>query len=216
MPTRERLAALGNARGAWLVRRFGDELRQARLAAGLSQASVAAAAGLSQQTISRFELGQPPHPDFVQAARVAIMVGLEVRFNCYPAPGQLRDAGHVGLIGRLLARVAPTARRQLESPVQPGDQRAWDVLVQIGTVRIGVIAETRIRDLQALLRRENRKQLDGRVDRLILLVADTKTNRASLDEAGAILATSFPLRTRAILAALGRGEAPSANGVVVL
>jgi transcriptional regulator with XRE-family HTH domain len=216
MPTRERLAALGNARGAWLVRRFGDELRQARLAAGLSQASVAAAAGLSQQTMSRFELGKPPHPTFVQAARVAIMVGLDVRFNCYPAPGQLRDAGHVGLIGRLLARLPSGVTRQLEAPVRPGDMRAWDVLLKIGAVRVGVLAETRIRDLQALLRRENRKQLDGRVDRLLLLVSDTNANRTSLDEAGDILATSFPLRTRAILSALGRGEAPSANGVVVL
>ena len=90
------------------------------------------------------------------------------------------------------------------------------MLLTVGQVRIGVIAETRIRDLQALLRREHLKQLDGNVDRLILLVADTRHNRSALAEAGHALRATFLLGTRAVLARLGRGEAPPASGVVVL
>ena len=216
MPARERLNDIGTARGRYLARRFGHELRNARLAAGLSQASVARAAGMSKSSISRYERGEPPHPDVVQAARVALLVGLDLRLNCYPAASRLRDGAHVALIGRLLARLGPGIGRRLEAPVRAGDQRAWDVLLGVAGIRIGVIAETRIRDLQALLRREHQKQLDSAVDLLLLLVASSKHNRAALADAGELLAATFPLRTRGVLASLGRGEAPRANGIVIL
>ena len=90
------------------------------------------------------------------------------------------------------------------------------MLLTIGRVRVGVIAETRIRDLQALLRREHRKQVDGSVHHLILLVADTKNNRAALHEADGLIAVAFPLSTRGVLAKLARGEVPGASGVVIL
>jgi transcriptional regulator with XRE-family HTH domain len=216
VPSRETLVNSGTSRGRYIVREFGRELRDARLAAGLSQASVGRAAGMTKSVISRYELGLPPHPDMVQAARVARVVGLDLRVSCYPAPGRLRDAGHARVIGRLLKRIARSIPRQLEAPVRPNDLRAWDVLLVVDGKRIGVIAETRIRDLQALLRREHQKQLDGSVDLLLLVVADSKHNRAALAEAGELLNESFPLRTRAVLSRLGRGEAPQANGVVVI
>lgn len=216
MPTKERLAAIGTTRGRWLIRQFADELRAARLAAGLSQGMVASAVGLSQRTISRYEAGEPPHPDLLQAARVAAIVGLELRLQAFPLGSQLRDAGHVALITRFLARLPATVGRFLEAPIGRGDPRAWDVLLTVGGTRIGVIAETRIRDLQALLRREHRKQLDGDVRLLLLLVADTRHNRTALAEAAGILAESFPLGTRATLASLSRGEAPTGNAIVIL
>jgi hypothetical protein len=89
-------------------------------------------------------------------------------------------------------------------------------LLTVGGVRFGVIAETRIRDLQALLRREHRKQMDGEIDRLILLVAETRHNRATLASADGLLRNEFPLSTRAVMASLRRGRAPIASGVVLL
>jgi transcriptional regulator with XRE-family HTH domain len=200
----------------WLIRQLAAELRQARLAAGLSQASVAEAAGTSQQSVSRIELGLPPFPDLVLASRVARIVGLELRLRCFPAAGQLRDIAHIALIRRFLARVSAGIRRQLEVPVAPGDLRAWDAVLEIGGVTIGVIAETRIRDLQALLRREHRKQVDGGIDYLLLLISDTRLNRTAIHEAGDALATAFPLGTRAVMAQLGRGKPIRANGIVIL
>ena len=216
MPTREHLATVGTAHGMALARQLGAELRHARLAAGLSQAAVAAAARLSQGAVSRLEHARTPYPDIVEAARIARMVGLELRIQCFPAAGQLRDAAHIALIRRFLARLPSSVRRQLEAPVRNGDLRAWDLLVQIGPIRIGVIAETRIRDLQLLLRREHRKQLDGSIDFLLLLVADTRHNRSALQEAGPLVTDSFPLGTRTILSQLSRGEPPRENGVVIL
>jgi hypothetical protein len=144
------------------------------------------------------------------------MVGLDLRIQCFPAPGQLRDAAHIALIKRMLARLPPSVARQLEAPVGPGDLRAWDILLRIGSTTVGVAAETRIRDLQALVRREERKRVDGNVDHLLLLIADTKHNRAAVKEAGSLLHEAFPLGPRAILTRLSRGEAPSANGIVLL
>jgi transcriptional regulator with XRE-family HTH domain len=216
MPTRERLFNLGRARGMWVARQLGDEVRHARLAAGLSQAAVAAAAGLSQPTISRIERATRPHPDLVVAATIARIVGLDFRIHCYPAGGQLRDAPHAALLARFLARLPAKVPRQLEAPIRVGDQRAWDVLLTIGRVRIGAIAETRIRDLQALTRREHLKQVDGGVDTLLLVVARTRNNVRALSEASELVAAAFPLGTRAVLSALSRGTAPRHNGVVLI
>ena len=158
----------------------------------------------------------PPYPDIVEAARAARIVGLDLSVRCFPAAGRLRDAAHAALIRRFLARLPRGMGRRLEAPIGPGDPRAWDVLLGVGGVRIGVIAETRIRDLQALLRREHQKQLDSGVELLLLLVANTKHNRAALAEAGQFLAEVFPLGARPVLTALSRGQAPAANGVIII
>jgi transcriptional regulator with XRE-family HTH domain len=216
MPTRERLAYLGLRRGQRLVRDFAEEVRAARLAAGLSQRVTASAAGLSKSAISRIERGLPPLPDLVTAARVAQAVGLDLTVRCYPAGGVLRDAAHVALLQRFLANVAASVVRTLEAPIRrENDQRAWDVLLRVGDVRIGVAAETRIRDLQALIRREQAKARDDGVDILILQVSQTRANRRALAEAGPMLRADFPMDTRAVLKCLRHGEAPIANGIVL-
>ena len=58
-----------------------------------------------------------------------------------------------------------------------GDRRAWDAVIGIARVRIGVEAETRARDEQELERRLSLKRRDGGVDHVILLLADTRSNR---------------------------------------
>ena len=217
MPTKERLAYLGLRRGQRLVREFAEEVRAARLAAGLSQRTAASAIGLSKSAISRIERGIPPIPDLITAARVAQAVGLDLTVKCYPAGGILRDAGHVALLQRFLENVASSVARTLEAPIRRvGDQRAWDLLLRIGDVRIGVAAETRIRDLQALIRREQAKARDDGVAVLILLVAKTRANRRALAEAGPILTADFAMDTRGVLKCLRRGEAPHANGIVLV
>ena len=147
---------------------------------------------------------------------MARVVGLELSIRCFPAAGQLRDAAHVALIGRLVQRTSSAIECAFESPVRPGDPRAWDIFMRAGGRTAGVAAETRIRDLQALLRREHLKRADSGVDQLLILVANTKHNRQVLREAGPILAHALPMRTRAMLAALKRGELPPADGLALL
>ena len=54
------------------------------------------------------------------------------------------------------------------------------------------------------------------MDRIVLLLADTRHNRRVLREHREALRSTFPLDTRAVMAALRAGELPSANGIVVL
>jgi transcriptional regulator with XRE-family HTH domain len=213
---RERLATIGAMRGLRLAREFGEELRMARMAGGLTQHALGRACGVSKSTVSRIERAQPPLPDFVLAATLARLAGLDLSIRCFPAPGRLRDQPQLALVGRFVPRLATAVARRMEAPVGPGDLRAWDLLLQVGGETIGVAAETRIRDLQALLRREHRKQEDGRVDRLLLLVAETRHNRLLLAEHASLLAVEFPLRTRAVLGRLSEGRPLGANGLVVM
>lgn len=98
----------------------------------------------------------------------------------------------------------------------PGDARALDGMIPIGPVRIGVEAEARLGDLQAIDRRAQLKKRDAGLDCLILLVADTRANRRVLAEHREVLRAGYPLDTKDVLAALRRGEMPPGDGIVVL
>ena len=60
------------------------------------------------------------------------------------------------------------------------------------------------------------KMTDDDVDRVILLVADTRRNRRVLREFRELLRERYPLETREILTALQEGRLPSKSGIAVL
>ena len=70
-------------------------------------------------------------------------------------------------------------------------------------------------DLQATERKIALKMADDQVDVVILLVADTPRNRRVLREFRELIATRFPLDTRAIMRQLRAGRLPERSGVVV-
>jgi hypothetical protein len=96
-----------------------------------------------------------------------------------------------------------------------GDLRAWDE-VPSGPVRIGVEAETRPANLEAMQRSISAKQRDSGVERTILLLGATHANRALVADHIGALRQSFPLDSRTTLAALSAGLDPGANGLVLL
>ena len=98
----------------------------------------------------------------------------------------------------------------------PGDLRALDARSSMTGKSIGFEAETRQTDAQAVERQAQLKKRDARLDRKILVVSDTRSNREFLARHREHLRGSFPLDTRAILAALALGEAPDGDGIVVL
>jgi hypothetical protein len=98
----------------------------------------------------------------------------------------------------------------------PRDPRAWDATISGPGWSIGVEAETRVRDLQAVERRLTLKQRDGDVSTVILLLGDTRHHRTLVRNADAALAIAFPTPARTALRLLRRGEGLSANAVVVL
>lgn len=79
-----------------------------------------------------------------------------------------------------------------------------------------VEAESRLGDFQALERRVALKQRDGHLDRVILLVADTRHNRTVVRSLGAALVSPFPVPGRRALELLAAGVPPDAGTIVLL
>jgi transcriptional regulator with XRE-family HTH domain len=196
---------------------IGDELREARLAAGLSQQQVADQVGLSHAEISRIELAQTERVPYVTLAVVGAALGLDVSLRAFPNGEPIRDVGQLQLLGRLRAGLAGGLGWRTEAPIRvPGDQRAWDAEISAPGWRAVVDAETRLRDVQAVSRRVVLKARDDQADVVILLVSDTRHNRRVLRLAAADLAAIFPVPGRSILSALRAGTRPSGSGIVVL
>ena len=97
----------------------------------------------------------------------------------------------------------------------PGDLRGADAVITGARVHAIVEAETRLGDVQALERRISAKARDLGVDRVILLVLDSRHNRGVIRTTPE-LAARFPISTRLALGALGRGEDPGGDCLIVL
>jgi transcriptional regulator with XRE-family HTH domain len=217
VPTTERRADRANRAARGATASIAAELRNARLAAGLSQASVAAFAGVSAAEVSRIERLAAPWMSVGLLYRVAAAVGLEPSIRLYATPNPLRDAPQLALLSRLRGRLATSLEWQTEVPLPGfGDQRGWDAVIGGPSWQIAVEAETRLRDIQALTRRIELKRRDARMARVILLVADTRANALALETARTSLAELFPTPSRQLLRALGAGIEPSGSGIVLL
>lgn len=216
MPAHQTLHALGLQRADAMTRRLGREARETRLRAGVSQAQLARTLRCSRQWVGDFEMGRLPSVDLRRVTLLFTFLGHNLWTKAFPAGRPIRDAGQARLLERFNARLAPVWRRTVEA-VMPlaGDLRAWDELLR-GPVSVGVEAETRPPDLQAVERSMAAKQRDSGVDRIVLVMLASARNRAVLHEHIGLLRQTFPLDTRATLAALGSGRDPSANGLVML
>lgn len=149
-------------------------------------------------------------------ARHSAVLGLRLTVKAYPEGSPIRDAGQLRLLERFRARIGDGWAWRSEVPIGGfGDLRAWDVELERGG-RVGVDAETRLHDIQALQRRCETKLRDSIAQRLVLLVAATSHNRAALRQYRGALTSTFPLDTAQVMSALDHGELPAANGIVVL
>ena len=197
--------------------RMGRELREARLNRDLTLDVVARAVGVSAIEVSRIERGRRPTLGLVRLSRLLAAVGMELSVRAYPGPSPIRDVAHNQLIGRLRERLPAGTRWISEHPVgPPGDKRAWDGVFWLAGRRIAVEAETHPRDLQELARRLALKERDGAPDRLILLLLDSRANRAALRAPNPLVGPSFPIPGRAAITAITAGTDPGGNAIVLL
>jgi HTH-type transcriptional regulator / antitoxin HipB len=217
MATRESRVDRGSRRANRLIIDLGRELREARRAAGLSQVDVARAAGLSHSTVSRIERGKAPGVSLLTLGRLLSIVGLELTARAYPTGDPLRDVAHERLLKGFLAHLGSPLAWRHEVPLPgAGDPRAWDVVIHGQGELTAVEAETRLTDLQSLLRRLQLKQRDAGMERLILLLADTHANRAAVRAGGSSLAAALPLAGIVVLDAVASGRHPPASGYLFL
>jgi transcriptional regulator with XRE-family HTH domain len=167
---------------------LGDEIRNARLDAGLSQATVGAAADMSHAQLGRIERAALRDLTFDQASRAAAAVGLRLFARTYPDGDPVRDAAQLALLERFRTRLPPGTRWRTAAPLPiPGDRRAWDGVAE----------------------------RDGDVDMVILVVADTDANRRAIEAHRAALRARFPLDSRDVLEALRAGRLPDQGGIVI-
>ena len=92
MASRQRAIDVGASRARTLRNSVTVELRNARLAAGLSQIQVGSAVGLSRSQLSRIERGLAPL-DVDVLARAFAILGMELSVRVFAVGDPVRDAG---------------------------------------------------------------------------------------------------------------------------
>jgi transcriptional regulator with XRE-family HTH domain len=217
MATRTR--ATDEARRLWLrtATLIGDELRAARLIAGLTQAQVAAALGISQAEVSRRERGRAPRLRGVDLAVHAAVIGLKLWVRLFNVGAAVRDDAQARYIAAFLSRIGEAWRVILEAVVPiPGDLRAADILLISGHLRIVVEVITRLADAQAQIRAAQLKARDLDATRLVIVLAATHANRDALNSVRDALGRAFSLDTRGVMAALAAGRDPGRDAIVLL
>ncbi len=217
MTATERRLDRGRRLAARSLLAIGEEFRDGRLQAGLTQRRLGAVVGLSPSEISRIERGESPNVAFATLAVIAAALGLDLPLRAYPNGDPVRDAGQLALLGRFRAVLPSGIRHRTEVPLPiPGDRRAWDEVIDGAGWSMPVEAESRLRDVQALNRRMALKCRDAGVERVLLVVADTRHNRSVLRLHAADLAAAFPVAGRAALAALRVGRQPEGSAIVLV
>lgn len=223
MPSRERPVDRGDRMARADLARIGAESRTARVSAGLSLAAVGDAVGLSRSQLSRIERSLAPSATVAQLVRIGAVVGLDVRIRAYPGGDPIRDVGQIRLLDRFRRRLAADLRFRTEVPLPiVGDLRAWDGWIEglegesSSATGLAVEAETRIADFQAQSRRIVLKMRDGGVDHVLMVVADTRANRAAIAAARSAVTEMFPISARRALGALAAGAHPGGSALVFL
>lgn len=184
---------------------------------GPSGAAVARAVGLSPGQYSRIERGLSGSVSIEQMARIAAAIGCDLSVRVYPTGQPIRDVAHAALIRRFRARLHPSLRFRTEVPFpDPSDRRAWDVVIQGPSWRLGVEAETRPRDRQALERRLALKLRDGDVSNVVLLLLDSMYNRDFVRSNDDVFQARFPMPGPRCLELLRAGVDPGASSIVLL
>jgi transcriptional regulator with XRE-family HTH domain len=219
MPSGERNFDRSARRAARLRVTIGQEIRDARLAAGISQNVVARAARVSQPKISRLEAGSLTTASIDTLVMVADAVGLDLSVRAYPGRAPTRDAAHARKLSAFLGHVARplTYSTEVALPHRDGvpEQRAWDAMVFAPDGDTGVELEMRLYDMQSQMRRLLLKWRDSGAERLLLLINDTRPNRNVLRTFPEYLVDLPRLRTSQVHAFLERGERPDSGYVLI-
>lgn len=219
MASREDPVTRAGRRARSELRSVASELRDARIGAGLSQRDVGRAAGVSASQVSRIERGAKIDVSVILAGKLCGAVGLDLSVRTYAGQSRLRDRAQLPMLQRLSDRFGQPWRWGLEValPIER-DQRAWDAVGrhQETGLQVWVEAESRLHDVQALLRRLELKRRDGGASRLVLLVNDTRANRDAIRAAADVLEVAFPAHPRSAIAALLRGRDPGADLLLLI
>lgn len=206
-----------------LERRIGDQVRELRLDAGISQAALADVIGAHPATISRIEAGRA-HASVGVLARIGIALGadLGVRYFSGVRP-RLRDRFQSLMIETLLASLDGRWRASLEVPVATPNRGVIDIVLDDDRSPTTVCTEahSQITRLEQVIRWSQEKAagfaatraaadpapVEPTVSRL-LLVRSTIDTRALAADFASTLRVAYPARVEEVVAALTTPTAP--------
>jgi transcriptional regulator with XRE-family HTH domain len=205
--------------------RLAEELGSTRRSIGLSFRECARRIGVSHDRLARAERGDESALTIDLAARYAVALGLKLAVSVHPDGDAVRDQGQLALIERFRKRLPLNARLRTEVAIPiTGDQRSADGVVHVaGTamargmaaIEILVEAETHLGDFQAAERRMGAKARDLGADRAVLLLADTRHNRAMVNTIPGIR-ERFRVDMRTWFRAIAQGQDPGGDALVIL
>lgn len=179
---------------------------------------------MSGESVARICRAEVRRVDLVQLAGLFGAVGMDLAARAYPVGDAIRDRPQLAVLERFRMRLPAGASFRYEVPVitrptaGPGervDQRAWDAVLDVDGGTVAIEVETRVSDIQALLRRLELKRRDGAVDRLVIVLGDTANNRRVLRDLPQPLATQFPGSARNVLVRLRAGRLPDADAILL-
>jgi len=195
--------------------RFGEEFRDIRLRAGVSQAAVARAIGVARSVICRLEQGDADVSPRIRA-RAASALGADVRISIYPEAAPLiHDAAHARIVEALLALTHPSWRVTLESPIPGPGRRSSDIRFDRDLDIVLLEVESRVRAFEAIIREgaEKRAAVAASVGaerrlHVVLVLLPTRHHKSLVAAHPRIVTAAYPAAQRDLLEALTTSAAP--------
>jgi transcriptional regulator with XRE-family HTH domain len=178
--------------------RFGEEFREIRLRAAVSQAALARAIGVARSVICQMEQGDPTVSARIRSRAVAAL-GADFRIAVFPSGAPLiHDAGHARIVESVLRRCDPSWRRTVEAPVPGPGRRSTDIRLDRGNDIVLMEVETHVRALEAIIREGADKRSavaaaeSARRIHVVLVLPPTRHHRALVRAHPAFVAAAFP------------------------
>lgn len=200
-----------------LAMSIGREVMLARSNLGLTRRRAARLAGVSPSTQDRVERGDPS-VGIGTACRVASAVGLKVWAKAFPVrTPSLRDTGQLR-VAEMLRRATHVAYR-VAIEVRLADGRSADEVFFGPDEIIHAEIERLLADWQAqyrsaLAKREELAAQHHRPVRLVLIVEDTRTNRAAIRPHATLIRSVLPAGSRDVMVALRSGRPLGRDGML--
>lgn len=207
----------GRDRAVQQAASIGRGVRLARASTAMTRASASQRAGIARSTWDRIEAGDPS-VTLAALAAATDAVGLDLVLQAYPGrEPRLRDSGQLEFAQAMAGMAGPSWRVTLEEPAGEHGE-AVDLVLWSAAEIVAVEIERMLVDWQAQLRRWLLKRdwlaaRHSRPVRLVVLVADTHRNRAAVAPFGALIRSTLPMGSRAVLHAVRSGSPLSADGL---
>jgi transcriptional regulator with XRE-family HTH domain len=194
--------------------RFGEDFREMRLQAGVSQAAVARAIGVARSVICRMEAGDVEVAAYIRS-RAAAVLGAQFRFGLYAdGPALIRDAAQAAIVERLLAMRHRRWSATVEAPVPGPGQRSTDVRLEAHEDLVLTEVETHIRALEGIVRECHDKRtavaagMPGKRVHVLLILPPSPHHRALVRSHPETIRAAFPVSSTEIERALTSVQLP--------